>query len=356
MPVSLQEIEEAHLDTSAFERYLRAHSWEFEAETRGGARQWQRGEHRMLLPAPESRESALRFYDALAVLARAESKDTRVLLGAVANAAERTVVVTVDEGSAPGGTISLEAGSELIRGVTSLVELAVDRALPGFGPTSEPNQYLNKVLLGPTTIGSFGLTVYLPEGGQRLSDRVASELIGSVRVAADLVVQQPALVRAQREFTVPQFAQLTRSFVELLADDETRHVGLATVDGPAELRPSGELQGAWLPQLRMASLLADRELALQETAAEVAAPPPREMIFEDVRLDGPVVALNRPWVTVSALTPEGRRRVRFRLGAKAYLEAVTAHREERWVTVTGLLRIRRQSAQLLEVTEFRPEG
>jgi hypothetical protein len=310
----------------------------------------------MLLPAPESRGSTLRSYDALAVLARAESNDTRVLLGAVATAAERTVVITVDEGdSARGGTIPLEAASEIVRGTTSLVEVAVSRTLGGGSSYGYQGEYLRDVLFGPTTIGSFGLTVYLPEGGELVSDGVASELIRMVGVAEDLVDQESVLVRARREFSVPQFAQLTRSFVELLADDETRSVEFTTIDEPAELRPRGTLQGAWLPRLRRASFQANRELELEETAVAVEAPPEEE-VFEDVRLDGPVVALNRPWVTIEALTPRGRKRVRFRLGEPAYREAVTAHREERWVIATGLLRIRPRSAQLLQVTEFRSQG
>jgi hypothetical protein len=350
--VNFDEVERASLDTAVFERYLDTHGWMLDAETRAGGRQWRRESDSILLPAPESPDHSLRLYDAVLLLARAELRDPRVVLGAVANAAQRTIAIRVVGGSTAGGVIALSDAVQLIGAATALMTVAVQRTLARRDAEVDPAAYLREVLLGQTLVGSFGLTVFLPQSGpidEEVTAAIESEVVESVLMAESLVEVEPRFVRRERDLTDEQFAELTTSFVDLLADDESRVVEVEAFDEQvAGARQRAALSGSWLPRLRLARDQALREL---QSEAAISAPAAEVAVFEDVTLRGRVVALRRPWVTIEADTPVGRRQVRFRLREAPYRDAVTAHREDQTVMIRGLLQVRPRSAEL-RVVEF----
>jgi len=247
------------------------------------------------------------------------------------------------------GGVGLVDGLDLVNGVRKalLASACGVRRPRAFHPRMglvEAESFLRQCRLGQTEVGSFVLTVETPldigaqqaPGGEPFGRRTAVFLLRSVAHLASAVrTGEPQRVLEPPSDAPVVSANLCEALVEMLPSDES-----------ADLR----LRGAWSPLLPVgrdvaSEVLVDRSLYERIERIAHQLRPTRELqpaqfvghVVELMGAPGEQGAVEGP-VVLQVQVEDELLKARVLLGAADYRVAATAHLEQRYVSVRGVLR------------------
>jgi len=355
--------------------YLRTNGWQSEA-TDGIAVRWtnvhDRDEFEVMQPLdPGLRDYPSRVHDVVQVLALVEGRSELDILQHISRVSTDVHNVRVFPGDEPPGLIGLDDGVQAYESLRSLVTAAAwsvaakqPRAVQPARKPSEVTDYLRGVRIGPSTEGSFVLSVHTPvpprlsplepAGADETTDepferRVSLRIYEAVRAAhqaANAALVDPDGLGLFTD-VVPQ--GVSANLCEAL-------VGLAGPAGhPVEVSVQLAPSRPWPRVLPPVRFRRDHYAVLESAARELRA----TSAEEDSVVVGNVVRLYREGASAGEVgiagTVEGEdrlRRVWVGLTGDDYETAVRAHQEMRQVSVRGDIVRRGNRAYLTRPSGF----
>jgi hypothetical protein len=367
----------AELQPESLIDYLERHGWHRAGKKRLGVGTWVRGRATssntttVLIPLARSLPDFIPLLER-AVLATASFEDRPVddLLTDLTTPSAAIVRLGAEFPERPELGVPVEVASAMIDTLISAArnaaaETAANVDVPWRGTVVD--QYVESVRLEHTEPGSFVMKAVLPN-----DLGLANAQLWGLQAVPDRMVQDLQLLRRLLEHDAPRSKDET--LIELsawpfgsdvvgalgrLGDDRvdaaTFRVRLPS-DGPRKPESTVRFDGWALAQARAISHALSDWTETAEGVAALRSPPTREQEIEEheVVVDGLVVQLARPAITISAVIDNAPRRVRVvDLPEDSYLEALEAHRLGRPILVQGTLRVRPRSATLRHVVLLR---
>lgn len=353
--------------------YLRIRGW----QRRGSSLKpdvWtldtQEGTYEVLAPSSGARDFPERVAELLRTLSIAEERsEVEVLRDLATLSFDIQYVRTVHEG--PPGTAPLRDAAAAFGAAQNLLAAAAASLeypkliLPPRRP-AQTAAFMKKVLAGPTTAGSYVISLWVPvpprltqeedailfeiseEPFERAATRQLQIAVLAARTAADEASDRGIEPFIEREASGLS-ANLCESLVQLAGEEERGF----------ELQFSWALDRPMLDQSPRVTFEAESIPVLREAARELRAQVPEE----DVRIRGNVVRLHRDEklgpgeVTISGTfagdPSEKLRRIHVPLTEDAYGDAITAHETYADVEVVGAIYIRGTHTYLKDARAFK---
>jgi hypothetical protein len=261
----------------------------------------------------------------------------------------------------------IRVASAMLETLTRATEVSAraavrERGTPIQWQEAAVRDYLDRVVLERIEDGSFVMKAILPEHIESGEEAMRSSTAGlTARLVTDLR-------RLENFLAAPTFRGLPA-----IVQFEGWPFGVEVVQGLAHLDQAA-VQAASINVLSAdrgpkshgetvrfdaEALALAREISVELTeqpTSEVAAlqvQPPMPVEISIITIEGTVVTLARPSITVEAVVDGAQRRVRIAMLPQAWYElAIEAHRTQTPVRVTGQLTLRRTSAALRDLTGF----
>ncbi|KAA9374850.1 hypothetical protein F5972_30070 [Microbispora cellulosiformans] len=227
-------------------------------------------------------------------------------------------------------------------------------------------EYLNKVLMGQTQIGSYIVTAYTPLGQIREIDKGGESVMsGATTTGRDVMERLTSSLVAARE-GVDHFAntgslsgfdagvvrgvscELTRALAALVEDSEGARVSVRWFPASGQSMPSDD---TWQMEF-----VPDDLPALERASSRLASTEPRRTVV----VVGTVTNLNRPrfgqhgTIILNVIYGVSVSRVRVRLSRPDYEHAISAHKNGDLLRITGALEKEGNNYWLYDPTELGP--
>ncbi len=352
-----------------FRSYLIQQGWIEEGSIKDLATIWHRSESdefEVILPESEGiRDYIERIADAIESLSEYEKRDEALVLKDVANYFADLISVRVVHTDVENGTIPLEDGVRLFERTKELVASATmasfsrKRFFVG-AKSNEVSNFLSKVRLGQTEIGSYIVNVVAPldvrpeqENIDRTSlARVVTNTLGtglsSLKRLSNQRLENDEFLQNIVDDGVS--ANLCDSIVGISGEDRKRGI---------EVSISYSFSEEIAENPNVVYSFSSEDIPLIEKASELLK---ENYVLKGVTVSGLVKKLDRDenddvgTVTVVAFLEDRERAVSFELSPEQYHEAIQAHDKKKYVEIRGDVHVSPRSAKLVNGKGFKVFG
>jgi len=351
--------------------YLLQTGWRFDSKVGEFATVWHRPsefefEHEVLLPEKmELKDYKDRVADAIVSISVFEKRSESKVLKDIANYFSDTVSIRVVHDDVENGTIPLEDGVKLFEKAKDLLSSAalstISKKRYFFGSRpSEASNFLSKVRLGQTEIGSYIVNVVVPLDTQSINDLIDRKSF-SRHVTATLGKGMSSL----KTLTESPKSD-TKMFEALVSNGVSANMCDALVGLSGEKRNRGfdiGISFSASESIESSSAISYSFSSSEVPAIEKASEYLKEnYVIDNATISGPVKKLDRAkseddgTVTIVAFVESRDRAVSFELSSSEYHEAILAHDQKLIVEISGDIHIGPRSARMLNPRGFRVFG
>lgn len=351
--------------------YLLQTGWRFDSKIGEFATIWHRPsesefEHEVLLPEKiELKDYKDRVADAIFSISVFEERSESKVLKDIANYFSDTVSIRVVHNDVENGTIPLEDGVKLFEKAKDLLSSAalstISKKRYFFGSRpSEASNFLSKIRLGQTEIGSYIVNVVVPLDTQSINDFIDRKSF-SRHVTATLGKGMSSL----KTLTESPKSD-TKMFEALVSNGVSANMCDALVGLSGEKRNRGfdiGISFSASESIESSSAISYSFSSSEVPAIEKASEYLKEnYVIDNATISGPVKKLDRAkneddgTVTIVAFVESRDRAVSFELSSSEYHEAILAHDQKLIVEISGDIHIGPRSARMLNSRGFRVFG
>lgn len=351
--------------------YLVQTGWTSESKIGEFATVWHRPselefEHEVLFPEKiELRDYVERIADAVVNISTFEKRSTYKVAKDIANFFSDTVSIRVVHNDVENGTIPLEDGVKLFEKAKDLLSSAalstISKKRYFFGSRpAEASNFLSKVRLGQTEIGSYIVNVVVPlntEITNNLFDRKSFSRYVTTTLGEGLSSLKELTKNSQNKSKVLEAlvthgvsANMCDALIGLSGENRKRGFDIGISFSASEIIESHST---------VSFSFSSDDVPKIEEASEYLK---ENYMIENATLSGPVKKLDRAnteengTVTIVAFVEDRDRAVSFELSLDEYHEAVLAHDQKLIVEISGDVHIGPRSAKVLNPRGFRVFG
>lgn len=358
--------------------YLRTHGWEMEPGEVDGPTFWslptEDGTYEVIAPSSRARDFEARVSELLHTVSVSENRQAAEVFRDIMTMTFDVQYLINDFGT-PSGTAPLRDVAELYAAAQGVVTAAVSslddpRSVLRLARSTEANQLLRQVLAGPTTGGSYVITIWTP-----IPPRISQEEDGLLFDVEGEPYPRKATLHLHTALRSTKAAARTfldndsgiDAFLSLAGSGVSANLCESLVALGGQRPTPLNIRFAWAlgrpismpdPVVRFTT----EEFPVLSEAARVM----RQQFVQDVRLRGQVIRLHREAqlgsgdVTVSGVVSSyetgeiiGKlRRVMVGLGEADYQLAIRAHDDREDVEVVGALEERGSHSKLVQARDF----
>lgn len=349
--------------------YLGASGWFEDGELGKFATIWHRPDSEdaeVVLPeSTRAKDFSARMLDAVGVLGAFEGRSPLEIANAIAGTANDTVRIRVFHSDVDGGTIPLEDGvllNQKARDLMAAVALSTISKRKHFeGPRPpEAVEYLASLRLGQTEEGSYIVNVIAPSVipatnnmetiplasfSSVVSDTLTSSL-AALSTAVDSFVHEADLTVFDAAVSKGVSANFCDALVGFSGSERTRGFEVSVAHAKSG-QPHIEPMTFVFDSMGVSSIVAAAEYYRDN------------YVVDGIVVSGFIKRLDRKpgdesgTVTIAATLRGVDKNVSVELGKTDYLEAVTAHRANEIVRVSGDVHVTARTAKVLNPTDFR---
>lgn len=323
-------------------------------------------EYEVLLPERvELRDYKDRIADAILSISAFEKRAELKILKDIANYFSDTISIRVVHNDVENGTIPLEDGVKLFEKAKDLLSSAamstISKKRYFFGSRpSEASNFLSKVRLGQTEIGSYVVNVVVPLDTQNIND-----LIDSKSFSRHVTTTLGKGLSSLKSLTESPKSD-SKIFEALVSNGVSANMCDALVGLSGEQRNRGfdiGISFSASEDIEISSVISYSFSSNDVPAIEKVSEYLKEnYVIDNATISGPVKKLDRPnseddgTVTIEAFVGDRDRSVSFELSSNEYHEAILAHDQKLVVEISGDIHIGPRSARMLNPNGFRVFG
>ncbi|MDQ2076378.1 hypothetical protein [Marinimicrobium sp. ABcell2] len=351
--------------------YLLQTGWRSDSKIGEFATVWHRPsesefEYEVLLPERvDLRDYKDRVADAIVSISAFEKRTESKVLKDIANYFSDTVSIRVVHNDVENGTIPLEDGVKLFEKAKDLLSSAalstISKKRYFFGSRpSEASNFLSKVRLGQTEIGSYVVNVVVPLDTQSINDlidrksfsRHVTTTLGKGLSSLKTLTESPKSDSKIFEALVSNGVSANMCDALVGLSGEKRNRGF---DIGVSFSASEEIESSSVISYSFSS----NDVPSIEKASEYLK---ENYVIDNATISGPVKKLDRAkseedgTVTIVAFVEDRDRAVSFELSSSEYHEAILAHDQKLIVEISGDIHIGPRSARMLNPHGFRVFG
>lgn len=350
-------------------RYLLANGWFEDGTLKGVAWVWHRhdsNDAEVVLPVyGQARDFSARIFDSISALSEFERRELTDITSDIKNLSVDIIGIKVSHQDVEGGSIPLNDGVLLIERARDLMISVVLSALDkkkhftGVRP-KEANDYIEKLRLGQTEVGSYVVNVLVPisaeEEKQEDLDKTSFARIVTRNLSSGLSALREALTTFRLQGDPQVFektvergvsSNMCEALLGLSGATRTRTFSIVITPAPAERQ---------IEDQSLTFEFGSYSIEALESAMEFFG---ENYVLSEKRIEGFIKRLDRTpgeengSVTIFANLSGNEKNVVVELSANDYLEAIHAHEQKFIVQCVGDLHVSSRSAKLLSPNGFK---
>ncbi|MBI5716975.1 MAG: hypothetical protein HZC37_04720 [Burkholderiales bacterium] len=353
------------------EAYLRNAHWIQTGKLRSVATIWNRQDDldaEVVLPLSRSvKDYVPRLRDALAAVASFERRGVLEVVSDIGRMFANVITVRVIHADTDDGTIPINDGVLLIAKAKDLLSAAAQaiyakrKHFTG-NPTPDAKEYVDRLLLGQTEVGSYVVNVIAPVQGGPLAPGEVESVPLAKAVTLNLVTGLEALKKASERY---QETGSLREFETTVVQGASANMcdallGFSGVNRNRafEIKVSPSEGPMFETDVRTFKFDAPEVEILEKVSSYFK----EDYVLTGRTLTGYVTKLSKPkedeagTITLDTKFDDLNRKVRIELGKDDYHTAVIAHDTRQYVQCTGDVHVKSKTASLLHPRGFRIVG